>query len=384
MLQVHPTETWLRDECDGSVYFPDQDGQFNLQDTTLTPYSTLVVEGPTASGLNMRMGFSPAIRAGVQSSLSAPQQSQHASPLIGRGGPPPPMFRSVVASKKAPVTLIKVMKAKMSAAKKGGKPDFQCTGQMYIELTDVTANVGQVCEAVRSQWGSEYTVVSVEGLEIDDTMATQGQWDTVTCVSFMNCIYRIIGISFWKCPRRKLYAVTFSDIQECNGGPNRSTRSSFMNISDSSDDDLESEKPRKKKQRCDDKVLQRLSDEVACIRDMMADIMSLNANTNLPIGLRRVLQDTFKCQICHSVPVRPPVIVTKCCRNILGCQQCTNTWYSGPEAMSKTCPMCRADRGCNETMILHGLTDFMDSIKKVCGNDSEENSTQGQGQEQSD
>ena len=28
---------------------------------------------------------------------------------------------------------------------------------------------------MRSQWGSEYTVVSVEGLEIDDTLATQGQ-----------------------------------------------------------------------------------------------------------------------------------------------------------------------------------------------------------------
>ena len=65
----------------------------------------------------------------------------------------------------------------MTAAKKpGGKPEFQCTGQMYIELTDTTANVGQVCEAVRRQWGSEYTIVSVEGLEIDDTLATQGRY----------------------------------------------------------------------------------------------------------------------------------------------------------------------------------------------------------------
>ena len=170
---MHPSELWLRDECDGSVYFPDQDGQFNLQDDNITPYSTLVVEGPTASGLNTRMGFSSAVRAGGQSALP-----QHQSPVtspLPSAGHGPPMFRSVIAPRKAPVTLIKIMKAKMSAAKKGGKPDFQCTGQMYIELTDATANVGQVCEAVRRQWGTEYTVVSIEGLEIDDTVATQGQ-----------------------------------------------------------------------------------------------------------------------------------------------------------------------------------------------------------------
>ena len=181
----------------------------------------------------------------------------------------------------------------------------------------------------------------------------------------------MIGISFWKCPRRKLYAVTFSDIQECNGGPNRSTRSSFIDTSDSSDDDQDRsrDEPIKKKRRCEDKMLQRLGDEVASIRDIMADMMSLTADTHIPIGLRRVLRDTFKCHICHSVPVRPPVIVTKCCRNILGCQVCVDTWYSGPEAMTRTCPMCRAERGCNETMVLRGLTDFMESVRKMCGNE---------------
>ena len=42
-----------------------------------------------------------------------------------------------------------------------------------------------------------------------------------------------------------------------------------------------------------------------------------------------------------------------------------NTWYSGAEAMTRTSPMCRAERGCNETMILRGLTDFMETIKKI-------------------
>ena len=174
LSQVNPSETWLRDECDGSVYFPEQDGQFSdLRDSNITPYSTLVVEGPTASGLNMRMGFSSFARAGGQSVSSTVASSSLPSSSVGHG---PPMFRSVVAPKKVPTSLIKIMKAKMTlTAKKGGKPEFQCTGQMYVELTDATASVGHICEAVREQWGSEYVVVSVEGLEIEDTLATQGQ-----------------------------------------------------------------------------------------------------------------------------------------------------------------------------------------------------------------
>ena len=203
----------------------------------------------------------------------------------------------------------------------------------------------------------------------------------------MSCIMYTIGISFWKCPRRKLYAVTFTDIQECSRGPYRSTKSSsFIDISDSSDDDLNNDEPSKKKRRCDDsKMLQRLNDEVASIRDIMVDMMSLTADTNLPIGLRRILRDTFKCQICHSVPITPPVIVTKCCRNLLGCQACVDTWYSGSEAMNRTCPMCRAERGVNETMVLRGLTEFMEGIRQLfmCGNEDDTGS-QAQEESQSD
>jgi len=29
--------------------------------------------------------------------------------------------------------------------------------------------------------------------------------------------------------------------------------------------------------------------------------------------------------------------------------------------MRKTCPICRAERGCNETMVLRGLSEFMEA-----------------------
>jgi len=40
-----------------------------------------------------------------------------------------------------------------------------------------------------------------------------------------------------------------------------------------------------------------------------------------------------------------------------------DTWYSGEDAMRKTCPICRAERGCNETMVLRGLSEFMEATR---------------------
>ena len=103
--------------------------------------------------------------------------------------------------------------------------------------------------------------------------------------------------------------------------------------------------------------------EVGSIKNDLNEIVSFTKESKIPLGLKRILRDTFKCSICHSVPIKPPVIVTKCCKSILGCQDCVNEWFSGPDALIKTCPACRADRGYNETMLLHGLDDFLLQVR---------------------
>ena len=44
-MQVNPSETWLSDECDGTAFFPQEDGSFNLSSLKISLYTTLVVEG---------------------------------------------------------------------------------------------------------------------------------------------------------------------------------------------------------------------------------------------------------------------------------------------------------------------------------------------------
>jgi len=54
-----------------------------------------------------------------------------------------------------------------------------------------------------------------------------------------------------------------------------------------------------------ERILQSLVDEMASIKKTDSDVMSLTSETVMPLGLKRVVKDTFKCQICHAVPVQP-------------------------------------------------------------------------------
>ena len=88
MLQVDPSEVWLKDECDGSAFFADESGRFTLHG--VTPYSTLLVEGPIAvNGLSMRGGFQPTMSRAIagQTLTSTPPQQTNST-----ASPGPPMF----------------------------------------------------------------------------------------------------------------------------------------------------------------------------------------------------------------------------------------------------------------------------------------------------
>lgn len=59
------------------------------------------------------------------------------------------------------------------------------------------------------------------------------------------------------------------------------------------------------------------------------------------------------------------MIIAKCCKSIIGCEQCINEWYGGEDALSKTCPLCRADRDFTETMRLNGMDGFIKSVSEL-------------------
>lgn len=53
----------------------------------------------------------------------------------------------------------------------------------------------------------------------------------------------------------------------------------------------------------------------------LKDVLSFTETSKVPLWLVRFIRDSHKCRICLSTPIKPPVIMSKCCKNILGCEE---------------------------------------------------------------
>ena len=84
---------------------------------------------------------------------------------------------------------------------------------------------------------------------------------------------------------------------------------------------------------------------------------------SVPSHFKQRLEDSLKCKICQVSPIKPPIIMAKCCTNIIGCQGCTDGWFSGPNALTKSCPICGTERGYANTARLHGLDELCEEVE---------------------
>ena len=106
-------------------------------------------------------------------------------------------------------------------------------------------------------------------------------------------------------------------------------------------------------------------EEIEDLKTIVTDATSLTKECNIPLPLIQMMRDSFQCKICHCIPSQPPIIVSRCCKVILGCEPCINSWFSGQDALTKPCPCCRHDRGYSETMTLRGLDDFLIQAREL-------------------
>ena len=150
-------------------------------------------------------------------------------------------------------------------------------------------------------------------------------------------------------------------------------RSSTTNIIDISSSDSDSEiipLVKRKRTSMDSIKLQRIQDDIKEIKVELSKVFLLTSTMQVPIGLRRLLYDTFRCGICRSTPMKPPIIFARCCKSVLGCQSCVDTWYRGDEGQQCTCPNCREARAYVDTCKINGLDDFLMGIAPLLEVDS--------------
>ena len=133
-------------------------------------------------------------------------------------------------------------------------------------------------------------------------------------------------------------------------------------LSDEDSDDADSSMKRARMTTVENKLDLALCD-LKNVKSVVDDIMSVTKDSPIPLGLKKILRDTLTCRICLSAPIVPPVVITKCCKVLLGCEMCVNGWYRGDDALTKPCPACKHARGYNETMILRGMDELLQTVK---------------------
>ncbi|XP_019859142.1 PREDICTED: uncharacterized protein LOC109587339 [Amphimedon queenslandica] len=210
-----------------------------------------------------------------------------------------------------------------------GKAEFTFISQIFVGVTDATANVGYISNEIQKIWSHEYDLVTNDGLPIIDCPGTQ-------------------GLKFWKTDSRKIYAV-------------KSERTGVL--TPDSEDEIE---PLIKRKKVASKAKSLTSDIKSIRNDLKFLIDHVPPNVKIPLALYKRALESFSCQICKSIIV-PPAIFSRCCKRILGCQICVDTWYqgSGAQMLMKKCPLCRFDRAYTETTTIRGLDDFLTVLNEI-------------------
>lgn len=153
-LQLDPATVWVCEEFGSRIFFPDTDNtSFDLP----SGINRLVVEGaPVVQGPSHVSG-------GVH--VATPVTSAFT-------GSSRPIFHS--GQKKAQGTFnIKVVQASLKWLS-NGKPEFKHLGQLFVDITEATANVHYIEGVVQKKWGADHIIVTADGLQLDDSPGTQG------------------------------------------------------------------------------------------------------------------------------------------------------------------------------------------------------------------
>ena len=118
----------------------------------------------------------------------------------------------------------------------------------------------------------------------------------------------IIGLKFWKSPRRKVFAVPKSDLKPKSR--NRKRQSDVVTLDSDSDEPI----PTSKKARDDTSIrvgrielkMDDVREDIDTMKEAIKDILHLNDKSKLPMGLQRIIRDAFQCKICLRIPICPP------------------------------------------------------------------------------
>ena len=145
------------------VYFPDNTQDFHLND--VNEREAIIVRG-------VKVQTQARFEAGVAASSS----------ILATGTPNRPIF----TTKKPLESTVKITKASINRMSGWVGKEFEA--QIFIDIREDTANVTYLNSMIQSKWGSNYVIVTSDGLPIEDCAATKG----ILLLSDSHCHYFIL------------------------------------------------------------------------------------------------------------------------------------------------------------------------------------------------
>lgn len=144
---------WLKEELGQRAFFPDStNSQFEFPADMARLDPSLTVEG------------SPQTRQ-----PSTPLSTPLTSPSFSGG-----THRPVIPiAKKGMAGNVKIVQASIKRLP-NGKPEFTQIGQLFVDISEATANIHYISSVVEKKWGADYVLVTSDGLRIEDSSGTQG------------------------------------------------------------------------------------------------------------------------------------------------------------------------------------------------------------------
>ena len=136
----------------------------------------LVVEGSSMDESRYAANSSSGL-LGCSTSLVSPGLGCSSSGMLPLQIPntqPKPLHQPLHVKRSSQSVNVKIIQAKLFYDN-NNKPEFEGNNQTFVEVSEETANINYILAAVQRKWGECYTVVTNDGLEIDDCSGTQGK-----------------------------------------------------------------------------------------------------------------------------------------------------------------------------------------------------------------
>lgn len=119
---------------------------------------------------------------------------------------PSPSFSQwlvIPIAKKGQGSSVKIVQASFKRLH-NGKAEFNQLGQLFIDISETTANVHYISSVIKKQRGANYVLATSDGLPIEDSSGTQGGLTSYMTYSDMFTTTVVIAISDCGLPTSRL------------------------------------------------------------------------------------------------------------------------------------------------------------------------------------